>query len=240
MTRHNSDGPASAAFTPGPVLLLGAPGVGKGTQAKLLMEKFSVPQISTGDLLRKNVQEQTALGVAAKLLMDRGQLVPDDVVNGMVADRLLSPDTAQGYILDGFPRTQVQADWLDQELERQSSATTLVAIQIHVEEIDLLQRITGRRTCSLCRHIYNIYSHPPAKGGVCDFDGAPLMHRSDDTEEAFGKRMAEYASKTAAVIDHYRARGRFRKISGVGSLQAVEERIVEALHDLRNHAIGAV
>ena len=235
---------AWAGFLPGPVLLLGAPGVGKGTQAQLLMAAFGIPQISTGDLLREHVRAATDLGKAAKILMDAGQLVPDAIVNGMVADRLNRPDTVPGYILDGFPRTEVQASWLDAKLPELHDAPPLVAVNIRVGTDELLRRITGRRTCPTCKRIYNIYSHPPAKAGHCDFDGTPLQHRSDDTEEAFQKRMAEYASKTAPVIEHYRAHNSFREVDGTGSLEVVEERIIEAIRELRPHtsassAVGA-
>ena len=225
--------PAPAEFLPGPVLLLGAPGVGKGTQAQLLMAAFGIPQISTGDLLREHVQARTELGIAAKSLMDAGQLVPDEIVNGMVADRLTREDTFAGYILDGFPRTSGQAMWLDRKLPELHHTPPLIAIKIHVATDELLRRITGRRTCPTCKRIYNIYSHRPAVDGLCDFDGTPLEHRSDDTEEAFHRRMAEYESKTAPVIEHYRAQNSFAEVEGLGSLEEVEQRIIEALRALR-------
>jgi len=230
--------PASADFLPGPVLLLGAPGVGKGTQAQLLVALFSIPQISTGDLLREHVQAGTELGRKAQALMDQGQLVPDEVVNGMVAHRLTREDTIPGYILDGFPRTAGQADWLDAKLRELPDAPPLIAIEIHVPRQELLQRITGRRTCPACNRIYNIYSHRPAKDGVCDFDGTALQHRSDDTEEAFSRRMAEYESKTAPVIEHYRAQNCFAGIVGTGSLEEVEERIIRAIESLRSRSLA--
>jgi adenylate kinase len=222
-----------ATFIPGPVLLLGAPGVGKGTQAQRLVASFAVPQISTGDLLRQNVHDGTTLGNLAKSLMDKGQLVSDDVVNSMVAARLQHPDTQHGYILDGFPRTEGQASWLDTTLPSLNQPLPLVAVQIQVGSQDLLRRITGRRTCSACKHIYNIYTHPPQIDGICDIDHSPLLHRSDDTEAAFAQRMSEYTSKTGPTIDHYRRQGRFREVDGTGSLEEVEDRIIATLHDLR-------
>lgn len=240
MTYRQQDAPlpAPAGFLPGPVLLLGAPGVGKGTQAQLLMASFGIPQISTGDLLRQHVREGTTLGRSARILMDQGQLVPDNIVNGMVADRLQQPDASNGYILDGFPRTEVQAEWLDRTLPTLEHALPLVAMRIHVVPEDLIRRITGRRTCPTCKRIYNTYSHPPEADGVCDFDQTPLMHRSDDTVEAFTERMAEYESKTAPVIEHYRRQGRFREIDGATSLREVEASIIASLRELRAQALA--
>jgi adenylate kinase len=225
--------PAEATFLPGPVLLLGAPGVGKGTQAQLLMAEFGIPQISTGDILRENIAKGTELGKTAKSLMDKGQLVPDQIVNDMVQARLTSDDVHAGYILDGFPRTLAQATWLDTHLPIFRETPPLVAINIRVEETELLRRITGRRTCAICRHIYNIYSHPPAKPGICDIDGSPLQHRSDDTEAAFIERMKAYDSLTAPVIEHYRASNRFREVDGKAPVEQVAQSIIVALKDLR-------
>lgn len=212
--------------------------MGKGTQAQLLVAAFGIPQISTGDLLRAHVENRTQLGITAKSLMDSGQLVPDAIVNGMVADRLTREDTLPGYILDGFPRTEGQAAWLDAKLPEFHNAPPLVAIKLHVATEELLRRITGRRTCPICKRIYNIYTNPPVRDGLCDFDGAPLQHRSDDTEEAFHRRMAEYESKTAPVIEHYRKQNCFREIDGLGSLDEVEQRIIIALQELRNRRPG--
>ena len=229
--RAETGGAASPSF-PGPVLLLGAPGVGKGTQAQRLVLRYGIPQISTGDLLRKHGEEQTDLGRMATELMKAGQFVPDDVVNGMVADRLSRQDTLQGYVLDGYPRTAAQADWLDRHLGDRRGPP-LIAVEILVPRAQLLERITGRRTCSACRHIYNVFFNPPGVPGVCDLDGAPLVHRSDDTVEAFERRMLEHAEKTASVIAHYRALGSFREVDGTGSLDEVESRITAALTGLR-------
>src|ERR1700722_13258975 len=170
--------PNATDFLPGPVLLLGAPGVGKGTQAKLLMEEFSIPQISTGDLLRANREQRTTLGMVAEEIMAKGQLVPDDLVNEMVSERLALPDTEHGYILDGFPRTLNQAEWLDTKLV--AYMLPVVAVSILVDERVLLERITGRRMCPVCGTIYNIYTQPPKNDGVCDAEGAKLEQRADD------------------------------------------------------------
>ena len=226
-------GAGEGGWVLGPVLLLGAPGVGKGTQAQRLASQFGAPQVSTGDLLREHVRRQTDLGVTAEELMNSGNLVPDNIVSGMVADRLRHPDARDGYILDGFPRTEAQSEWLDGELERSGALYPLVAVQIQVPQSELLQRITGRRICQQCQHIYNIYSHPPAVEGICDIDSSTLQHRSDDTELAFHKRMAEYQGKTAAVIEHYRRRERFKEVEGSGSMDEVGGCILSALHLFR-------
>ena len=191
MTEPNT-APAEKNFLPGPVLLLGAPGVGKGTQAKALMAAFGIPQISTGDILRANISKGTPLGKQAKALVDQGKLVSDDLVNQMVADRLAQPDTRRGYILDGFPRTLNQATWLDAQLAADSTALPVVAISIVVEYEQLLRRITGRRISPTGR-IYNIYSNPPAVPGICDEDGSELVQRPDDSEAVFIERMKTFA-----------------------------------------------
>ena len=209
---------------PGPLLLLGAPGVGKGTQAKILMDALRIPQISTGDLLRQNRKDHTPLGMMADELMQRGALVPDDLVNKMVAERLGHDDCGRGYILDGFPRTVAQADWLDAYLA-EHKALPLVAIHINVPHDELLKRITGRRV-SVSGAIYNIYTNPPTADGKCDVDGSPLQQRSDDTEVAFEKRMREFAEKTGPAIDHYRRQGRFSEVDGSASVEQVS-------HDIR-------
>ncbi|MGA9069894.1 MAG: adenylate kinase, partial [Terracidiphilus sp.] len=196
---------AGQKAAPGPILLLGAPGVGKGTQAKELIKVWGVPQISTGDLLRGNVAQGTELGKTAKAIMGRGELVPDTLVNEMVAVRLTQPDTANGYILDGFPRTLVQADWLDERLAALAGTLPVVAVSIKVDYNQLLRRITGRRNCPVCQTIYNLYGKPPAKEGYCDVDGAALVQRADDTEKVFEERMRAYEALTAPVVEHYRA-----------------------------------
>lgn len=231
MTEHltNPNG-----FLPGPVLLLGAPGVGKGTQAKRLMEEFNIPQISTGDLLRQHRKDHTPLGMMADELMAKGQLVPDDLVNEMVATRLTEPDTQRGYILDGFPRTLNQAEWLDVQLA--GAPMPVVAVNIVVPERELLERITGRLICPVCGTIYNIYSEPPKQPGICDYDGAKLVQRSDDTESVFYERMKGFELKTAAVIEYYRVRGgRFAEVDGSRSVDEVMQAIRETLFRLRHH-----
>ena len=206
---------AESKTVPGPILLLGAPGVGKGTQAKELVKLWGIPQISTGDLLRANVAQGTELGKVAKEIMGRGELVPDSLVNEMVAVRLQQPDTANGYILDGFPAHSGAgrlAGWPSGGPSRQ--ALPVVAVSIHVDYNQLLRRITGRRNCPVCQRIYNVYWQPPQRDGFCDVEGAALVQRADDTEEVFEERMRAYGGLTAPVVEHYRALGRFAEVDG--------------------------
>jgi adenylate kinase len=218
---------------PGPILLLGAPGVGKGTQAKELVKIWGIPQISTGDLLRGNVTQGTELGRTAKEIMGRGELVPDSLVNEMVAVRLEQPDTAKGYILDGFPRTLPQAGWLDSRLATQAGGLPVVAVSIQVDYNQLLCRITGRRNCPVCQSIYNVCFKPPAKDGFCDADGATLVQRADDTEKVFEERMRAYTASTAPVVEHYRALGRFTEVDGDRPIAEIAAGIVAAVERLR-------
>jgi adenylate kinase len=231
MTEPNT-APADNDSLPGPVLLLGAPGVGKGTQAKALMAAYGIPQISTGDILRANISKGTPLGKLAKALVDQGKLVSDDLVNQMVADRLCQPDTRRGYILDGFPRTLNQATWLDSQLSAACGTLPVVAISIVVDYKQLLHRITGRRICP-AGHIFNIYSNPPATPGICDVDGSPLIQRPDDSEAVFAERMKTFESQTAPVVEHYRKQGRFEEINGVQPVEQVTAAIEAALKRLR-------
>jgi adenylate kinase len=224
--------PVDKDFLPGPVLLLGAPGVGKGTQAKALMDAYGIPQISTGDILRANIKNGTELGKVAKALVDQGTLVSDDLVNQMVADRLQQPDTQRGYILDGFPRTLNQATWLDIQLAGASQTLPVVAISIVVEYQQLLRRTTGRRISPAGRD-YNIYSKPPKVAGICDVDGSPLVQRPDDSEAVFTERMKTFDSQTAPVIEHYRKQGRFEEINGDQPVEQVTAEITSALKRLR-------
>ena len=218
---------------PGPILLLGAPGVGKGTQAKELVKLWAIPQVSTGDLLRANVTQGTQLGKVAKEIMGRGELVPDSLVNEMVAVRLLAPDTVHGYVLDGFPRTLGQAHWLDGRLATQVESLPVVAVSIQVNYNQLLRRITGRRNCPVCQTIYNVYMNPSKKDGFCDVEGAALVQRADDTEEVFKERMRAYAALTAPVVDHYREQGRFAEVDGDRPIVAIAAGIVAAVERLR-------
>lgn len=223
----------SLNIIPGPILLLGAPGVGKGTQAKELVKLWGIPQISTGDLLRANVSQGTPLGIIARETMDRGELVPDSLVNEMVAARLVEPDTVRGYILDGFPRTLPQAGWLDGRLAVQQLTLPVVAVSISVDYNELLRRITGRRNCPVCQTIYNVYSNPPKVDEICDIEGAALVQRADDTEQVFAERMRAYEALTTPVIEHYRALGRFAEVDGNRPIGEVAAGIVYAVERLR-------
>jgi len=223
--------------TPGPILLLGAPGVGKGTQAKRLMAAWGIPQISTGDILRelrkKPESEAGAIGSLAKQLMDAGKLVPDELVNQLVAERLLAADTERGYMLDGYPRTLGQATWLDEHLGAVRTKLPVVAVSIEVGYDVLLRRITGRRTCPTCSRIYNVYSQPPIVDGVCDVDGTPLVQRPDDTEPVFEERMRTYHAVTAPVVEHYRGLGRFTEVNGDQAVEEVTHSVASAIRELR-------
>ena len=218
---------------PGPILLLGAPGAGKGTQAKDMAAKWGIPQISTGDLLRYNRDHGTPLGLKAKQIMDEGKLVPDDLVNEMVAERLKQPDTESGYILDGYPRTLGQAKWLDEHVGADAGVLAVIAVSIQVGYNELLRRITGRRICPVCGTIYNIYLQPPKVDEKCDLDGTPLVRRSDDTEEVFRERMRTYDSQTAPAVEHYRAQGRFEAVDGSKPVNAVAAEVEAAVARLR-------
>jgi adenylate kinase len=224
---------AEQATVPGPILLLGAPGVGKGTQAKELVKLWGIPQISTGDLLRFHRDNNTPLGLIAKPIMDKGGLVPDSLVNEMVEDRLKQPDTARGYILDGFPRTIEQAKWLEDRLAAARESVPVVAVSLKVDYNQLLRRITGRRNCPVCGTIYNIYAKPPKLAGICDVEGAALVQRTDDTEAVFAQRMKSYAALTAPVVDHYHAQGRFVEVDGDQPIEAVSGEIIAAVRRLR-------
>ena len=222
----------------GPVILLGPPGAGKGTQAKLIAERYDIPQISTGDILRDNVARKTELGVKAKAIMERGNLVPDELVCDMVADRLRQPDCARGFILDGFPRTVRQAEWLDGHLEKmragrdalgRQAVAPPVVIRLVVEYNQLLQRLTGRRSCPTCGLIYNVYYQPPKVQGVCDCDGTPLVQRRDDTEEVIAERLKAYEQLTLPLVDYYGSRGRLIEVNGDQPVEAVAAEMFSAL-----------
>jgi len=221
---------------PGPILLLGAPGSGKGTQSDQLVKLWNIPHISTGELLRANMAQGTALGKIAQQSVNRGELVHDSLVNEMVAARLREPDTANGYILDGFPRTLGQAGWLDGRLASDGHSLPVIAVSIQVDYNQLLRRITGRRNCPVCATIYNVFMNPPKREGFCDIEGAALVQRADDTEKVFKERMRVYEGLTAPVIEHYRALGRFAEVDGDRPIGVIAAGIVAAVERLRTEA----
>jgi len=210
----------------GPIVLLGAPGAGKGTQAKLIAEHYGIPHISTGDILRDNVNRHTELGLKAKSVMERGELVSDELVNAMVGARLSQRDAQRGFILDGYPRTVAQAEWLDRELQ---GGRPPVVISVGVSYNQLLQRLTGRRSCPVDGRIYNVYFQPPQKEGVCDLCGTQLFQRADDTEEVISERLKSYERQTVPLVDYYRRQGRLRGINGELPVEQVTEQIFRAI-----------
>jgi adenylate kinase len=212
------------------IILLGPPGSGKGTQAQKMMERYHIPQISTGDILRGAVKEQTPLGVEAKGYMDQGKLVPDEVVVGIVRERLKGSDCDGGIILDGFPRTVPQAEALDTTLgEIKREINHVVSIEVPNEE--LVRRLTGRRTCRNCGAMYHIIFGPPTKEGVCDKCGGELYQRDDDQEETIRARLRVYEEQTAPLISYYRGKGLLRTIDGVGEIEEIFRNIVQAIED---------
>jgi adenylate kinase len=195
------------------LIFLGAPGAGKGTQAREVSKEFNIPQISTGDMLREAVKKGTALGLEAKKKMEAGELVPDEVVCGIVEERVGQPDCAQGFILDGFPRTIAQAQFVDAMLQRKGRGNPL-AVNIRVDEDVLLKRLTGRRTCSVCGEIYNVYFNPPKQDGVCDKEGGKLLERADDNESTIRQRLVAYNNQTSPLIDYYRKKSLLHELNG--------------------------
>lgn len=210
------------------IIIVGPPGAGKGTQAKLIVKNFHIIQLSTGDLLREHRRQDTKLGQAAQKYMDGGNLVPDEVILGMVAEEFQKPELNSGYILDGFPRTCPQAEGLDQLLNDRGLALDHVLV-LEVPDSELVRRLTARRSCSKCGHIYNMVFNPPAVEGICDHDGSPLIHRSDDTEETVVNRLEVYKKQTKPLIDHYQPQGVVRHIDGTGDMQDIYQRILAVL-----------
>lgn len=210
------------------LVLLGAPGAGKGTQAKKLIEKYNMPQISTGDLLRAAVGEGTDLGKEAKSFMDKGELVPDSVVLGMVEERLQKDDARNGFILDGFPRNTAQAEALDAMLDKLGMPLD-AALSVDVPLEDLMKRLTGRRTCKGCGQMYNIYFSAPATENECEKCGGELYQRDDDQEATIQKRLEVYQEQTAPLIDYYGGKGILKSVSGTGNIEEIFNNVVSTL-----------
>ncbi|HAX46507.1 MAG: adenylate kinase [Nitrospinaceae bacterium] len=206
------------------LILLGPPGAGKGTQAKMLMEKFQIPQVSTGDILRKAVQEGAELGKQAKICMDAGKLVQDDIVIGLIKERIVEADCKGGFILDGFPRTIIQAEKLTETLKEMSLSMDAV-VDFEVDNEELVNRLTGRGTCADCGAMFHKTSRPPAKSGICDGCGGALYQREDDKEETIKKRLEVYQDETAPLKEFYRKQGNLKTAQGYGTVEEIFSRV---------------
>ena len=210
------------------VVLLGPPGAGKGTQGKLLRERFEACQISTGDILRKAVADKTPLGKEAESYLSRGELVPDDVIVRLVGERLKQKDCANGFVLDGFPRTLPQAESLEGILKAMALPLDAV-LSIQVPHEVIVERLAGRRNCQNCGALYHVSFDPPSNGETCDRCDGGLQQRDDDREETIITRLRVYESQTAPLANYYRERGKLREINGVGKVEDIQKRIIEAV-----------
>ncbi|QVQ51058.1 adenylate kinase [Spiractinospora alimapuensis] len=210
------------------VVLVGPPGAGKGTQAQIIAERLAIPKVSTGDIFRANISGDTALGQRAKAYMDKGDLVPDEVTNAMVRDRLAEDDAKNGFLLDGFPRNVQQAETLDTMLS--DLATELNAVlELVVDEDEVVRRLEGRRTCRKCGHVHHLDYDPPKTEGVCDVCGGELFQRDDDRPETIRRRLEVYREQTAPLVDFYDRRGLLVRIDAIGAVEDVTRRAVKAL-----------
>lgn len=207
------------------IVLLGPPGSGKGTQAKLLVDKFKIPQISTGDLLREALASGSELGLKARAAMDAGHLVSDDVVLAIIEERLSKPDAKKGFVLDGFPRNLSQAQALDSMLDENDWPLD-VAILMEVDQDQLVQRLAGRRTCTKCTRVYNVYSSPPQIEGRCDYCGHQLHHRADDNEETIGNRLRVYDTQTKPLTTYFDLQDKLARLNAVGSIPSIFKKMV--------------
>jgi adenylate kinase len=213
---------------PQALIFLGAPGAGKGTQAREVSRRFAIPQISTGDILRDAVKRQTPLGLAAKVKMEAGELVPDEVVCGIVEERIAEPDCQRGFILDGFPRTIPQAEFVGRMLQAKGRGDPRV-LNIRVDHDVLMKRLTGRRTCSVCGEIYNVYFNPPKQEGVCDKEGGKLLQRADDNAETIRQRLLAYEKQTSPLIEYYRKKNLLSDFDGNRDPEPIARDIINSL-----------
>jgi len=211
-----------------PLIFLGPPGAGKGTQASRLAKLYNVPHLSTGDMLRDHVARGTELGQKAKPLMDRGELVPDDIVLGMVEERIARPDCANGFVFDGFPRTMPQAQKLGEILKKRNFPAPLV-VNFEADHATLIYRLAGRRTCSVGGEVYNVHDHPPKVEGRCDNDGGELIQRSDDRAEVIRDRLAAFEAQTQPLINYYRSTGDLAELDGTAGVEEVNKRLLDIL-----------
>jgi len=216
------------------LVLVGPPGAGKGTQAQFIAEHLSVPRISTGDIFRANVSSATPLGLQAKAYMDRGDLVPDDVTIDMVRLRLQEPDASQGFLLDGFPRTVPQAQVLDDILSETGGSKLDVVLELVVDSEEVVRRLSGRRTCRTCNHVWHLDFDPPTVEGTCDLDDGELYQRDDDQAETIQNRLEVYELSTAPLVNYYAGRGVLVGIDATGPVDDVTERAIDALRPLEH------
>ncbi|GJL58006.1 MAG: adenylate kinase [Nitrospirales bacterium] len=210
------------------VIFLGPPGVGKGTQADFVAKKFSIQKLSTGDLLRESVERGTKLGNEAKIFMERGELVSDNVVIGLVEEKLGSSECRNGFLLDGFPRTVAQANKLSSFLEKNGEAIDRV-VYFYLPIADIIERISGRRSCPKCKAVYHLRSIPPKKDGVCDVCGNTLIQRNDDKPETIQSRLVVYQKQTEPLIQYYKDRGILSELDGSGPVSVVQDRLIALL-----------
>lgn len=217
------------------LIIMGPPGSGKGTQGKLIAEKYHIPQISTGDILREAISNGLALGLKARAYMARGELVPDEVVIGIIEDRLIQRNYEKGFLLDGFPRTVAQAEALQRMLGKRGLTVDHV-INIEIEAEELISRLRGRRTCSKCGAMYHLLFNPPKKDGICDTCGGSLYQRDDDKEETIRSRLDIYSQQTRPVIQYYASQGLLRSIDGVGNIGDIFHRILEKIEYRETYA----
>ncbi len=210
------------------LILLGAPGVGKGTQGALISKEYGIPQISTGDILRNEVRNETELGRKAKVYMDKGELVPDTIIIDMMEKRIMQDDCKNGFILDGFPRTVAQAEAFDKMLRKNGLELNRVLL-IDVPEEEIIERLTGRRICTNCGAVYHIKNNPPKEDSICDKCGGRLVQRDDDTEEVVRNRLDVYKKNTMPLIDYYIKTSKLVKIDGIGGIEEIFGRIKKTL-----------